>query len=151
MKINKKVLLPAILSISILFAAVAAVSVGAKEEGSWNGKVIDIPEAIPLNGSVPEVVGLYNYRGKIQGIWMPEYGGYGPPSDWIDANVVITLYGSHKRFGFQLRNDGYLPVHQGWLDIARDAFRDNRTVSIDFWNDPAKNTGMILRIGEFRS
>ncbi len=153
-KINKNALLPAILSVLILFAVVAMISVAAtggsgKDDVSEDLVVASLDEKINPNVGT-EAVGLYNYRGKIQFIHMPEYGGYGPSTDWIDANVVVGLYGSPKRFGFKLINDQYLFVHQGWLDIARDAFRDNRSVSMDVWLDPAKNNGMILRLMEYR-
>jgi hypothetical protein len=45
---------------------------------------------------------------------------FGPPTDQIDVEVVITLNTeSGKAFGFQLRNDANRPARQGMLDLLR--------------------------------
>lgn len=92
--------------------------------------------------------------GKIDFIRIHEVGGkYGPPNDQIDAEVVIkfkTVPG--KAFGFQLRNDMNKLVRNGMLNILRDAFNNNYTVTINYTaragNDvrPAGKNGLISRV-----
>lgn len=77
---------------------------------------------------------------------------YGPPTDEIDVEVVIWLDSKPgKAFGFQVRNDNNRPAHQGMLDLLRDAFNHNWTVTIDYvgadLSDPdlSKNNFVIIR------
>jgi hypothetical protein len=73
--------------------------------------------------------------------------GYGPPSDSIDVEVVIQLNTeAGKAFGFQLRNDNNQPVHQGMLDLLRDAFNFDWQVTIDYEIDTDKMNGVITRV-----
>ena len=73
--------------------------------------------------------------------------GYGPPTDWIDVEVIIKLDNQPgKAFGFQLRDDGNYPLRQGMLDLLRDAFNNNWPVTIDYDIDPGKNHGIIRRV-----
>jgi hypothetical protein len=47
--------------------------------------------------------------------------GYGPPTDLLDVEVIVQFVGRPAdAFGFQLRNDGNLPVRQGMLGLLRD-------------------------------
>jgi hypothetical protein len=72
---------------------------------------------------------------------------YGPPADQIDVEVVVKLHSRPEyAFGFQLRNDQNLPVRQGMLDLLRDAFNNNWTVTIDYRIEPDKKNGEILRV-----
>lgn len=72
---------------------------------------------------------------------------YGPANDQIDAEVVIKLNTqAGQAFGFKLRNDTNALVHQGMLDLLRDAFANNWTVAIDFFRDANKKNGIILRV-----
>ncbi len=77
---------------------------------------------------------------------------YGPPTDQINVEVVIWLDSKPgKAFGFKLRNDSNRPAHQGMLDLLRDAFNNNWTVTIDYIGadlsdpDPSKNNFVIIR------
>ncbi len=92
--------------------------------------------------------------GKVNFIRVHEVGGkYGPPSDQIDAEVIIKFNNiPGKAFGFKLRNDTNESVRNGMLDILRDAFKNDYTVTIDYkakdGNDvrPADKNGLILRV-----
>jgi hypothetical protein len=72
---------------------------------------------------------------------------YGPPNDQIDVEVVIKLNSQPDlAFGFQLRTDQNQPVRQGMVDLLRDAFNHNWTVTIDYEIDPDKKNGVIRRV-----
>ena len=72
---------------------------------------------------------------------------YGPSTDSIDVEVVITLDTKPGyAFGFQLRNDTYLPARQGMLDLLRDAFRNGWKVGINYDIDSGKKNGIINRV-----
>lgn len=72
---------------------------------------------------------------------------YGSPSDYIDVEVVIQLDSlPGKAFGFQLRNDNFLPARQRMLDLLRDAFTNNFPILIDYNITPPKSNGVIIRV-----
>jgi len=72
--------------------------------------------------------------------------GFGPPSDFIDVEVVIKLDTKPSNaFGFQLRNDNNRPARAGMLDLLRDAFNHNWVVVIDYNLDAGKTNGVIIR------
>jgi hypothetical protein len=74
-------------------------------------------------------------------------GGYGPPNDFLDCEVVLRLDSEpNKAFGFQLRNDGSGPMHAGMLEILRTAWNNNWNVAIEYMIDPGKSTGYIIRV-----
>ena len=90
---------------------------------------------------------LLNTRGKLSMLRVHDVSSkYGPPSDQIDVEVVITLVGNKTNaFGFQLRNNTNMAAHQGMLDILRDAFNNNWFVNIDYSIATGKKNGVILR------
>ena len=92
--------------------------------------------------------GLVNTSGKIKTLRVHNVGTkYGPPSDQIDVEVVITLSTeTGKAFGFQLRNDGNRPVRTAMLDLLRDAFNNNWTVHIDYNSNPPKKNSVLIRV-----
>ena len=72
--------------------------------------------------------------------------GYGPPDDFLDAEVIVWLDSEpEKAFGFQLRNGGSLPDAQGELKALRDAFNANRRVRLEFIRTGCR-TGLIVRV-----
>jgi hypothetical protein len=72
--------------------------------------------------------------------------GFGPPSDFIDVEVVVKLDSKPSNaFGFQLRNDNNRPARAGMLDLLRDAFNHNWVVAIDYNLDTGKTNGIIIR------
>jgi hypothetical protein len=72
--------------------------------------------------------------------------GYGPPSDRLDADVVVQLDTAPGRsFGFTLRNGPTLRAHRGLLTLLRAAFNDNRPVTIEYDRTGPRN-GRIVRV-----
>lgn len=89
--------------------------------------------------------------GNITAVDIRDVGtGYGPPSDFIDVEVIIKLDSQPGRaFGFQLRNDNSRPVRQAMYDLIRDAYRNNWRVTIDILQNPNKKNAVIyaIRVG----
>ena len=72
--------------------------------------------------------------------------GFGPPNDFLDTEVVMRLDTQPgTAFGFQLRNDANFPERQAMFDLLRDAFDNNRPVTLDYNIDPGKHGGVIIR------
>lgn len=97
-------------------------------------------------GSKP--LDLLNARGKITLLRTHDVGTkYGPPTDQIDVETVIQLNTKPgMAFGFQLRDDAQRVTREGMLDLLRDAFRNNWTVSIDYTITQPKKNGVIIRV-----
>ena len=77
--------------------------------------------------------------------------GYGPPSDFLDVEVIVQLdTQSDQSFGFQLRNDDDEAARRGMLDVLRSAFNAGSTVRIEFVNTGSANSEMI-RVAAFPS
>lgn len=90
---------------------------------------------------------LLESSGKITFLRAHDVGtGWGPPSDHIDVEVIVKLASQPQNaFGFQLRNDGNRPARAGMLDLLRDAFNHNWTVTLDYNLDTGKTNGIIIR------
>lgn len=74
-------------------------------------------------------------------------GGFGPPGDAIDVEVVTKLdTAPAKAMGFQLRADGNEPARSGMLGLLRDAFNSNANVCLDYFLVPGRNNGVIIRV-----
>jgi hypothetical protein len=74
--------------------------------------------------------------------------GWGPPSDFLDAEVVIMLDTMPGRgFGFQLRADSEEPARHGMLDLLRAAFAQDRPVTVDYLKTGLRN-GRIIRVAD---
>jgi hypothetical protein len=72
--------------------------------------------------------------------------GYGPPSDRLDADVVVQLDTAPGRsFGFTLRNGPTVRARRGLLTLLRAAFNENRPVTIEYDRTGPRN-GRIVRI-----
>jgi hypothetical protein len=93
---------------------------------------------------------LVQTTGKLTFLRVHDLGtAFGPPLDRIDVEVVMKLDTEPDRaMGFQLRNDGKRFARQGMLDLLRDAFDYNWTVSVDYYVDlNAGNTnGVAIRV-----
>ena len=73
-------------------------------------------------------------------------GGFGPPSDRLDAEVVVKLDTAPGRaFGFPLREGNAEPAHRGMLDQLRMAFNDASPIRLDY-ERTGPNNGMVLRV-----
>lgn len=97
--------------------------------------------------AVPAHADLRNVTGRIAVLRVHDVGTkYGPPTDQIDVEVVVTLQNQPgKAFGFQLRGDGHAQARRAMLDLLRDAFTANLPVSMDFNITPGKNNGVVIR------
>jgi hypothetical protein len=88
--------------------------------------------------------------GKLAFLRVHQLGsGFGPPSDFIDVEVVIGIKGAKGGFGFTLRNDNNRFAHQGMLDVLRDVFNSDTVVEVEYTVDPGefgKINGTILRV-----
>lgn len=74
--------------------------------------------------------------------------GYGPSTDMLDAEVIVTLDTLPDRaFGFQLRDNADEGTRRGMLDLLRDAFRRDQTIHLDYVRTGLRN-GRIVRVTE---
>jgi hypothetical protein len=94
------------------------------------------------------VADLRQSTGKVTFLRVHDVGtGWGPASDSIDVEVIIRLNTvSGQAFGFQLRNDVNQSARQGMLDLLRDAFNNNWTVTVDYDIVPGKTNGVVIRV-----
>ena len=108
--------------------------------------LIFLASALLLTSFAPSA-SLLNASGKITLLRVHDVGtGYGPTADFIDVEAVIQLDTKPgSAFGFQLRNDNERVSREAMLNLLRDAFRNNWTVSIDYNIDPNKKNGVIIR------
>jgi hypothetical protein len=86
--------------------------------------------------------------GKVSFLRVHDVGtGFGPPQDFIDTEAVVKLNTQpNLAMGFQIRNDGNRAARQGMLDLLRDAFNNNWTVTIDYNIDPGRSNGVAIRV-----
>jgi hypothetical protein len=72
--------------------------------------------------------------------------GFGPATDFLNAEAIILLDSQPGRgFGFTLRKDSEEADHRGMLDMLRLAFRQNRTVRLNYIRTGLRN-GRIIRV-----
>lgn len=88
-------------------------------------------------------------RGRLTLLRVHEVGGgFGPPVDRIDGEVVIALDTEPGRaFGFQLRRDANLPARRRLLALLRDAFANERPLRIEYLRTGQHN-GTLIRASE---
>lgn len=91
---------------------------------------------------------LINVSGHVTFLRVSDVGGgFGPANDFIDVEAVTQLdTQADKSFGFQLRNDKNRPARQGMFDLLRDAFDNQRLVSLECLLVPGKNNGIIVQV-----
>jgi hypothetical protein len=78
--------------------------------------------------------------------------GFGPPTDFLDVEAVFILNAINDgAYGFQLRNDQFLPARQAMFSLLRDAFVHNLPVTADYEIDTGKQNGIAIRIALVRS
>ncbi|MGZ3385737.1 MAG: hypothetical protein ACXVB5_12590 [Isosphaeraceae bacterium] len=71
---------------------------------------------------------------------------YGPQGDTLTTQVVITLQGSDKYFGFELRPGPHLPSRLAMLATLRDAYVNDLTVGLAYNVQDGKKAGTIIRV-----
>ncbi|MGE0812886.1 MAG: hypothetical protein AB7O28_01485 [Vicinamibacterales bacterium] len=93
-------------------------------------------------------MGIVNMSGRLSLLRVHERGSkFGPPSDQIDAEVVIGFQNRPSDFfGFQLRQDANAPVREGMLGLLRDGFNHNWIVNVDFDQKPNRRNSILLRV-----
>lgn len=78
--------------------------------------------------------------------------GFGPPNDFLDVEAVFILNAINDgAYGFQLRNDQFLPARQAMFSLLRDAYVHNLPVIADFEIDTGKQNGIAIRVALMRS
>jgi hypothetical protein len=94
---------------------------------------------------------LLTAEGKVTLLRVHDEGtGYGPPRDFIDVEVVISLDSQPgKAFGFQLRDDANEGAHRGMLQLLCRAFNHDARVRIDYLRNGLQN-GRIIRVMDVR-
>jgi hypothetical protein len=113
---------------------------GALRASSYGRSVYEVNTNFPVGS-------LLAAQGKITFLRVSDVGGgYGPPTDFIDGEVIIQLDSTGKNgYGFQLRTDGERAARKGMLDLLRDAFDHDRPVRVDYIRTGLHN-GTIIRV-----
>lgn len=129
-----------VIAMIVMLIATASSVPARANQMDVSGELSPLPVLAPTD--------LQQATGKVTLLRVHDVGTkYGPPADQIDVEVVIWLDSQPgKAFGFQLRDDSNRPARQGMLDLLRDAFNNNWTVTIDYNIDPGKNNGVIIRV-----
>lgn len=93
---------------------------------------------------VGSVIGV---TGRVTALRVNDVGiPFGPPSDFIDGEVIIKLDTDPVRsFGFKLRGDANGPAHRRMLDLLRDSFARDRSVQVAYVRTGLR-TGRIIRV-----
>jgi hypothetical protein len=89
-----------------------------------------------------------SHQGKVTFLRVHRVLGFGPPSDHISVHAVVRLSSQPNRFmGFRLQEDADRVVHEGWLDMLRDAFNHDHTVIVESdFDTQAGNNGVIRTV-----
>jgi hypothetical protein len=140
-----------VFSVPLLIGALGALSFGLFSFSSSRlpAQAQQVPPLLPAAEDGGGAGGpLFNFTGKLTLLRVHDVGsGFGPPGDAINVEVVFKLNTHPARaFGFQLRNDANRPARQGMLDILRDGFNNNFTVSTDAMIEPTENNGVSIRV-----
>jgi hypothetical protein len=95
---------------------------------------------------------LLEKTGKIVFLRAHDLGtAYGPPNDQLDVEAVFILNSLNGgAYGFQLRNDQYLPARQAMFSLLREAFANNFTVIADYLIEPGRINGTAIRVALIR-
>jgi hypothetical protein len=91
--------------------------------------------------------GVQRARGRIAFLRVHDSGGYGPPSDHLNSEVIFKLDTQPNRaFGFALQDDASRPAHEGMLMLLRDALANNFDVATDYEQVENKANSVAFRI-----
>jgi hypothetical protein len=112
---------------------------GVLRAGTCGRGAFEVNTDYPL-GSVLAIEGIPIF------LRVHDAGGFGPPSDRIDGEVVVRLNTApRKAFGFQLRTNADEKDHAGMLALLRSAFARNRRVRIEYVRTGLRN-GRAFRV-----
>jgi hypothetical protein len=86
--------------------------------------------------------GIQSASGRVSFLRVND-GGFGPPGDFLDAEVIFMLDTQPGRaFGVKLEN----PAREGMLGLLRDAFTNSFNASIDYNQVLGKFNAIAFRI-----
>lgn len=86
-------------------------------------------------------------RGKLTSLRVHRVTGFGPPADHISVHAVVQLDSEPNKFmGFPLNNDANRLVHEGWLEMLREAFTHNHTVLVESDFDTQGGNNGVVRM-----
>jgi hypothetical protein len=89
--------------------------------------------------------GIYSATGHINFLRVNE-GGYGPPKDFLDLEVIFKLDTQPGRaVGFSLRSDENEPAHRGALSLILAALEHDFNVTIDYEQELNKANSRAFR------
>ena len=108
------------------------------EPAGMQANVVSLPYAIPEQ--------LLSAAGRLSFLRVHDVGScFGAASDSSDLEVLFAVNSQPgKTFGFQLRGDDNEGDHVGMLNLLRAAFRENRTVRIDY--RPGLPNATVIRV-----
>jgi hypothetical protein len=87
------------------------------------------------------------HQGRIIVLRVHREIGFGPPTNNVEAHVVVRLDTQPTLFmGFPLTDDGNLPVHEAWLDMLHDAFIAEKPVLLETDFDTTDGTNGVVRM-----
>ena len=126
----------------------------AASEGTYRARLTGSATGLPSRTSLVEIDAappppvLLEQTGLITFLRAHDLGtGFGPPTDFIDVEAVVKLDAApDEAYGFELRNDRFRPSRQAMFDLLRDAYFNNRAVTIDYFIIPGRHNGVIFRV-----
>ena len=84
-------------------------------------------------------------EGRVSFLRVHDSGGFGPPHDRLEGEVVVRLNTTPGRaFGFTLRPEAGEPPHAGMLDVLRSALIGDRRVRLEYVRTGPRN-GRLFR------
>jgi len=86
--------------------------------------------------------------GRIKHLRVHEEGTkYGPPSDQIDAEVIVRFANDDSRaYGLPLKNNNKLPAAQAMFALLQDAFNSKTPVTIEYVEREQRNHHLLFRV-----
>jgi hypothetical protein len=91
--------------------------------------------------------GVQRAQGRITFLRVHDSGGYGPPNDHLNSEVIFKLDTQPNRaFGFALQDDVSRPAHEGMLMLLRDGLANNFDVAADYQQVANKANSVAFRI-----
>ncbi len=72
--------------------------------------------------------------------------GYGPPQDYLDAEVIVKLKNVPGAYGFQLRPDNNVSVGEAMVALLSDAFNAGTPVTLEYDEQPGKSNWWLIRV-----
>lgn len=91
--------------------------------------------------------GIHRAVGSVTFLRVHDTGGFGPPDDHLDAEVIFKLDTQPRRaFGFDLEDDKQRPAHEGMLGLLRDAMAHGFEVATDYRQVLGKRNSIAFRV-----